>query len=163
MRRPIVSILPHSLSSSLPGPDYKFNRPSYLCSLHLSSTMDPPHFLGNFASPMPLQKEAIGPAKQIAYYSCFQGPTNQYEYQSRSALKIYSPPTVPFSFFNVPNKLAWARECNRLDSLPQQGIEPVLTSCQRAGRVDDLLEADVITRRGVVVECVWFLAFLNSS
>ena len=125
--------------------------------------MGPPHFLGNFTSPAPLPKRSLGPARQIAYYSCFQGPTNQYEYQSRSALKVYSPPTVPFSFIKAPDKLSWAEECDYLDSLPQQGIEPVIASCERAGCIDDLLEANVITRRGAVVKCVRFWLYLTQA
>lgn len=114
--------------------------------------MGSPLFLGNFASPAPLQKKAMGPPRQIAYYSCFSGPTNEYEYQSRMALKFYSPPTVPFSFLKAPDKSSWAKECNYLDSLPPQGIEPVITSCQRAGCTLDLIGANIIARRGAIVK-----------
>ena len=104
--------------------------------------------LGNFRSPEALY--TIGPPKQIAHYSCFPGAVNEYQYQSSEALKIYRPPPVPFSFDGAPDKSAFQKICNHVDSLPQQGIEPVITSCQQAGCTGDLLAADVITRRGVM-------------
>ena len=123
-----------------------------LFTLPPPSRMDSPQFLGNFASPAPLDKEALGPPKQIAYYSCFSGPTNEYEYQSREALKLYWPQTVPFSFIQAPDKSTWAEGANYADSLPPSGIEPIITSCERAGCIADLNEADVITKRGVLVK-----------
>ena len=127
------------------------------------SRMDSPQFLGNFASPTPLNKKALGSPRQIAYYSCFSGPTNEYEYQSREALKFYSPQTVPFSFIKAPDKSTWAEGANYADSLPPSGIEPIITSCQRAGCVADLNEANVITRRGALVKYDYSPALLNSS
>ena len=110
--------------------------------------MDTAHFLGNFRSPSPSRN--IGPPRQIAHYSCFPGAINEFNYQSREALKIYRPPAVPFTFNKVPDKSAFLEMCNYVDSLPDQGLEPVITSCERAGRTADLLRADVITRRGVM-------------
>ena len=109
-----------------------------------------PHFLGNFKSPSPLHQDTIGPPRQIAYYSCFWGPTNEYEYQSRNALGTYLPPKTPFLFPN--DKESWKKECDYLNSLPPEGIEPVITSCRQAGRTEDLLEADVIAKRGALVK-----------
>ena len=125
------------------------------------SRMDQSHFIGNFASPAPLDEKALGPPSQIAYYSHFPGSTDEYEYQSRSALKLYSPPTVPFSFIKAPDKTAWSKESNHLDSLSRLEVEPIVASCQQAGCTVDLLEADVITRRGALVSYVCFLAFVT--
>ena len=127
------------------------------------SRMDQPHLIGNFASPAPLDKKALGPPSQIAYYSCFPGSTDEYEYQSRSALKFYSPPAAPFSFTKAPDMVAWSKQCNYLDSLPWSELEPIIASCQRAGRTADLREADIITRRGALVKYVYSLASLTSS
>ncbi|KAF9780000.1 hypothetical protein BJ322DRAFT_1084144 [Thelephora terrestris] len=124
--------------------------PLFLSPLSLS-IMDPPHFLGNFASPEPLNTDAVGSPKQIAYYSCFPGPTNEHEYQSRSALKLYSPPIVPFSFIKAPDRATWSNECDYLDSLSRPEVEPIIASCQRAGCTVDLQEADVIAKRGALV------------
>ena len=44
-----------------------------------------------------------------------------------------------------------------LDSLPQQGLEPIITSCETAGYAD-LSEANIITRRGVLTEYAYPLA-----
>ena len=110
------------------------------------------HFLGNFHSPAPVR--TIGPPKQVAHYSCFPGEINEFKYQSREALKVYQPPAVPFSFDRAPDKLTFQGICNYVDSLPSQGLEPVITSCRRAGRAVDLSNADVVTRRGVMVEYV---------
>lgn len=116
--------------------------------------MSSPHFLGNFKSPVPLLAKAIGPARQIAHYSCFPGATNEYGYQSHEALRLFQPPCVPFSFIKAPDKPTFHKMCDYLDSLPQQGLEPVVTACQRAGCADDLLEAEIITRRGVMSKYV---------
>ena len=121
--------------------------------------MDTVHLLGNFRSPSP--SRTIGAPRQIAHYSCFPGAINEFHYQSREALKLYQPPAVPFTFNKVPDKSAFREMCNYVDSLPSQGLEPVITSCQRAGRRADLLKADVITRRGVMVRYVRSLAVLT--
>ena len=140
---------------------------SQSCPLSLRlSRMNQPHLIGNFASPVPLAKKALGPPRQIAYYSCFPGSTGEYEYQwqSRSALKFYSPPAAPFSFIKAPDKAAWSNECDYLDSLPQPEVEPIVASCKRAGCTTDLREADIITRRGALVKYVFYsLASLTSS
>ena len=108
------------------------------------------HFLGNFRSPVPLH--VIESPRQIAHYSCFPGAINEYKYQSCEALRLYQPPDVPFSFDRAPDKLAFREICSYVDSFPQQGLEPVITSCQRAGCEIDLYMADVITRRGAVLK-----------
>lgn len=125
--------------------------------------MDSPHFLGNFKSPAPLRANAIGAPKQIAHYSCFPGATNEYGYQSREALKLFRPPCVPFSFIKAIDKPTFYKMSDYLDSLPQQGLEPVITSCQQAGSAVDLLEANVITRRGVMSKYVCSLALLATN
>jgi hypothetical protein len=128
--------------------------------------MSSPHFLGNFATPARLDKRVIGPSQQIAYYSLFPGPTHRYRYQSRDALKLYSPPTVPFPLVVAPpdrDRAAWSNQCNYLDSLPQPGVQPIIASCLRAGCTADLAEADVIANRGTLVECVRSLALLTSA
>ena len=99
----------------------------------------------------------IGSPRQIAHYSCFPGEVNEYKYQSREALRLYQPPRVPFSFDKAPDKSTFWGICGYVDSLPQQGLEPVITSCQRAGSTVDLLRANVITRRGAVLKYVGFL------
>ncbi|KAF9779986.1 hypothetical protein BJ322DRAFT_1164997 [Thelephora terrestris] len=117
--------------------------------------MSLPHFLGNFATPARLDKRVIGPSQQIAYYSLFPGPTHRYRYQSRDALKLYSPPTVPFPLVVAPpdrDRAAWSNQCNYLDSLPQPGVQPIIASCLRAGCTADLAEADVIANRGTLVD-----------
>ena len=112
--------------------------------------MDSPHFLGNFQSPAPLHANAVGPPRQIAHYSCFPGEINEYGYQSSEALKLFQPPRVPFSFIKAIDKQAFREISNHLDSLPRQGLDSVIASCQQAGCTADLLEANVITRRGVM-------------
>jgi len=119
------------------------------------------HFLGNFRYPAPLH--VIGSPRQIAHYSCFPGAINEYKYQSCEALRLYQPPGVPFSFDKAPDKSTFWQTCGYVDSLPQQGLEPVITSCQRAGRAVDLRRADVITRRGAVLKYVCSLAAVSSS
>jgi len=124
--------------------------------------MNLPHLLGNFRSPVPLHANDIGLPRQIAHYSYFPG-TNEYGYQSREALKLFQPPLVPFSFIKATDKPTFRKMCDYLDSLPQPGLEPVITSCQRADCADDLLEANVITRRGVVLKYACSLALLTAS
>ena len=134
-------------------PDYKFGeRPGGVTSNPPPppSRMGSAHFLGNFRSPAPLF--VIGPPRQIAHYSCFPGAINEYKYQSCEALRLYQPPPVPFSFDKAPDKSTFRETCGYVDSLPQQGLEPVITSCQRAGCAGDLRRADVITRRGAVLK-----------
>ena len=123
--------------------------------------MDTVHLLGNFRTPSP--PRIIGAPRQIAHYSCFPGAINEFNYQSREALKLYQPPAVPFTFNKVPDKSAFREMCNYVDSLPSQGLEPVITSCRRAGRTPELHRADVITRRGVMVGYVRSLAVLMSG
>lgn len=123
--------------------------------------MHPAHLLGNFRSPSP--PRIIRPPRQIAHYSCFPGAINEFNYQSREALKLYQPPAVPFTFDKVPDKSAFLEMCHYVDSLPSQGLKPVITSCERAGRTVDLLRADVITRRGVMLGYVRSLAALISG
>ena len=119
------------------------------------------HFLGNFQSPSPLR--TIGSPKQIAYYSCFPGIVNEYKYQSPEALRLYQPPGVPFSFDKAPDKATFLEMCNYVDSLPQPGLDPVIASCRQANRTADLRRADVITRRGVVLQYVRSLVMLASD
>jgi len=125
--------------------------------------MSLPHFLGNFRSPVPLRANDIGPPRQIAYYSSFPGITNEYGYQSREALKLFQPPCVPFSFTKATDKPTFRRMCDYLDCRPRPGLEPVITSCQRAGCADDLLTANVITRRGAVLKYACSLVLLTAS
>jgi hypothetical protein len=125
--------------------------------------MSSPHFLGNFRSPLPLRPDDIGAPRQIAYYSHFPGATNGYGYQSREALRLFQPPYVPFSFIKATDKPTFRQMCDYLDTLPRSGLEPVITSCQRAGRADDLLKANVITRRGVMLKYARSLALLTAS
>ena len=88
---------------------------------------------------------------------------NEYRYQSREALKLFHPPPVPFSFIKAIDKSTFYDVYGYLDSLPPQGLGPVVTSCQRAGRTADLLNADIITRRGVMTKYAFPLALLSMS
>lgn len=128
--------------------------------------MDPLHFLGDFRSPAPLHANAIGCPRQIAYYSYFPEAAveeDRYKYNSSGALKRYQPPRVPFSLPDEAGKPAFNKMANRLDSLPQQGLEPVITACNQVGCTADLREANVITRRGVVLGYAHSLALLTTG
>ena len=113
--------------------------------------------LGNFGSPLPLEKD-IGLPTQIAYYSYFPDPVD-YGYQSRDALRRFQPHKAPFLLTTAIKKPAFDKICTHLDSLPQQGLEPVITSCKQADYAD-LSKADIITRRGVMTEYAYSLASL---
>ncbi|KAF9780015.1 hypothetical protein BJ322DRAFT_304951 [Thelephora terrestris] len=117
--------------------------------------MSSSHRLGNFATPLPFDMKTIGAPKQIAYFSHFPGRTHEYCHQSRSALKLYSPPTTPFQLLVAPpdrDRAHWSDQRSQLDSLPRPGLQSIIDACQLAGRTADLAKADVITNRGTLVD-----------
>ena len=106
------------------------------------------------------------PPKQIAYYSRFPGETDEYRYQSSQALKPYRPPRqVPFEFSKAPDRKSWVYKemCKKEDSVSQQGSGSIVTSCERAGRSADLADANVITRKDLILEYVSNLAAVTSG
>ena len=121
-----------------------------------------PHFLGNFLSPAsPLGAGDIEPPRQIAYYSYFQG-NNEYKYHSREALKLFQRPSDQFSFAKA-DEPTLRKIWDDLDSLLRPGLWPIKTSCERANCTGDLSKANVITRRGTLVEYACSLVFLTAS
>jgi len=51
--------------------------------------------------------------------------------------------------------------CKREDSVPLEGTDEIVTSCTEAERQADLDKADVITRKGVLLECVRCLVVIT--
>ncbi|KAF9779987.1 hypothetical protein BJ322DRAFT_1023892 [Thelephora terrestris] len=114
--------------------------------------MSSSHTLGNFATSKPL-KQTISAPKQIAYFSHFPGPTpDGCSDQSRSALKLYSPPTTPFQLLVAPPDRDSADLSNQRGHLDYIPLQSIITACRRAGRTADLAEADVITNRSTLVD-----------
>ena len=112
-----------------------------------------PFDLGNFQFPKSLLKESIGPPTQIAYYSCFPGATNKYEYQSRKALKVFKHPEfLPYELTEGFDKSSWREKSNEEDSHSrlQQGVKPAIEACKQAGY--DLHGVQIIANRGSIVE-----------
>jgi hypothetical protein len=100
-----------------------------------------------------LPPNSVGNPTQIAYYSTFPRE-NDYEYrcQSQDALRLFDPPRDSFSLGKAIDETAFWETASLLDKLPQLGLEPVIDSCKEAGY--DLHDANIITKRGVVFECV---------
>lgn len=121
------------------------------------------HFLEIPKSTNPLLAEHISPPRQIAYYSHFPEATvDDYRYQSSDALKLFNPPSGSFKITGAISKPDFSKMCDRVDPLLRQDllvqrIQPVVTSCERANRYEEIENADIITRRGVMVEYVYSL------
>ena len=118
--------------------------------------MGVPQFLETFRSPLLLFDKDIGCPTQIAYHSYFPDP-DDYRYQSRDALRSFQPHKTPFSLTEAIEKPVFDVMHKRFESLPPQGIEPIIASCKKAGYAD-LFKADIITRRGVITEYTYSLA-----
>jgi len=68
---------------------------------------------------------------------------------------------MPFEF--TEDVAEFERMRRRLDNLPQQGLEQVEISCKTADPKRGLGDANVITRRGVMLKYVCSLAVLTSN
>jgi len=115
--------------------------------------------LRNNPTPKPLHD--TGTPTQIAYYSCLPGAVKPYEYRSCKALRLYKRPDVPIKFDK--NFLIFQEMCEPVDSFPRQELRPVMAACKAADRMADLGAANIITRRGVVLEYVCYPVVLPSG
>ena len=91
----------------------------------------------------------------------------EYKYQSRSALKVYSPQKFEESasrlITTAIEEPKWRKDSERLDLLGPPGLIPIIDSCVTARRKKELCAAHVVTTRGTLVEYVLSLALVTSS
>ena len=107
-------------------------------------------YLGDFEHPSYLYD--IGPPEQIAFYSCFINDINDYRFNDHSALRKYKGTELrlPLPLETAADKDEFDATSVRLERVPRPSLAPVITACFGSRAIGSVLNADVITRRGVL-------------
>jgi len=94
----------------------------------------------------------VGPPEQIAFYSCFINDTNDYRFNDHSALRRYKGGDLrlPLQLETAADRDEFYATSTRLDRVPRPSLAPVITACLGSRGTTSVLNADVITRRGVL-------------
>ena len=107
-------------------------------------------YLGVFQHPSCLYD--VGPPEQVAFYSCFINDTNDYRFNDHSALRRYKGGELrlPLQLETAADRDEFYATSTRLDQVPRPSLAPVITACLGSKGIASVLNADVITRRGVL-------------
>ena len=104
-----------------------------------------------------LTLDSIEDPTEITYYSHFPlDAIKPYKWGSPGALRHLRRRDTPFAI-SIPSpeeNKAFRGKCDLVDSRYEPGVDPVVASCRDARRTEDLKDANVVTRRGTMVECV---------